>query len=77
MRKNSFDLKFHCQMVDNLMSLFSETKAKQIFVENWWHGPGDRGVGLDNNSSIRQSSCLICIDSKLFTLKLCHLDLEV
>ena len=76
-KNKSFNQKFHCEMVDALVSLFSETKTKQIFVENWWLGPDDWRVGLDDNSSIRQSSCMICIASKSFTLKLCRLDLEV
>ena len=40
-------------------------------------GPGNWGVGLGKNSSLHQSSYMNGIASKSFTLKLCHLDLEV
>ena len=64
-------------MVDVLMSLFSKTKTKIIIAENWWLGPGDWVVGLHNNLSLCQTSSMICLASKLFTPKLCRLDLEV
>ena len=64
-------------MYDVLLSSFAETKTEQILLESWWSSPGDSRVGLDNNLSLRWSSCMICIASNSLTMKLCHLDLQV
>ena len=77
MRKKSLDHEIHWYMVDVLMTFFSDTKTKEIFIESWWPGPGDWRVGLDYNLSLRRSSCMICLALHSLTLKLCHLDLEV
>ena len=52
MRKKSLDHEIHWYMVDVLMTFFSDTKTKEIFIESWWPGPGDWRVGLDYNLCI-------------------------
>ena len=67
MREKSFDREIHCKKVDVLMSPFADTKTKQTFLESWWPGTSDSRVGLDNNLSLRWSSCMICVASNFVT----------